>query len=326
MKISTSNQIEKSKHTCPLCSSDTNQIIAKQLRRGNGLVAYCNSCDHGFLVHKDQINAKEYYGELYRQEYSHHAESTATNAREIYEVYKNYQQERLFHIGPLLNTKTNLLEVGASAGQFLVHVKDKVEKVHAIELDKACCEFLEKELDIEVASEFLENSKFAHLSYDIVCAFQVLEHVENPVAFIKNLKNTSKPGGYIYLEVPNLYDPLLSVWDVEAYRNFYYHSAHLNYFSEASLTKVALEAGFKGNQIEIYFSQDYNLLNHLHWIMNNSPQPDCLIGLNGINLSGINQEISGWLSQELKLLNLKYIEKLTASKCTSNLLMRIHNE
>jgi 2-polyprenyl-3-methyl-5-hydroxy-6-metoxy-1,4-benzoquinol methylase len=317
---------EHIKPVCPLCASATSEIIAEKLRRGNGSVAYCAVCEHGFLIHNQAINAKEYYGEQYRQEYSHNAEAAATHAREIYTVYKEYQQERLAHISPHLNSNTRLLEIGASAGQFLVHIKDKVSQVNAIELDKACCAFLSSEHGIEADCEFLESSRFADLAYDIVCAFQVIEHVEHPVAFLKTLQHATKHGGAIYVEAPNLQDPLLSVWDVPAYQQFFYHSAHLHYFTESSLTKVAIDAGFRPDQIELHFSQDYNILNHLHWVMNNGPQTDCTIGLSEISLRGQNHEIANWLSEEMKVLNRKYIAKLTAAKCTSNILMKLTND
>jgi 2-polyprenyl-3-methyl-5-hydroxy-6-metoxy-1,4-benzoquinol methylase len=326
MNQTTQQQPEHSKTTCPLCSSGTSEILAHKLRRGNGMVRYCPACDHGYLVQEQTVDAKEYYGELYRQEYSHNAEAAATHAREIYRVYKNYQQDRLHHILPLLTASSQLLEVGASAGQFLCHIKDKVNVVNAIELDKACCAFLGSDLGIEADAEFLENSRFANQTYDVVCAFQVIEHVEQPVAFLKSLQRATKKGGAIFIEAPNLHDPLLSVWDVPTYRKFFYHSAHLHYFSEASLTKVARDAGFRPDQIEISFTQDYNVLNHLHWIMNDGPQADCHVGLSEINLRGPNREIAAWLTDEMRAVNRRYIAKLVAAKCTSNMLMKLHHE
>ena len=319
----TKTRPEYLKPVCPLCASEASEIIAEKLRRGNGSVAYCAACEHGFLIHNQAIDAKEYYGELYRQEYSHNAEAAATHAREIYTVYKDYQRERLAQISPRLNSRTRLLEIGASAGQFLSHIKDKVSEVNAIELDKACCSFLGSEHGIDADSEFLENSRFAGSVYDIVCAFQVMEHVEHPVVFLKTLQGATKKGGTIYVEVPNLHDPLLSVWDVPTYRQFFYHSAHLHYFTEASLTKVAIEAGFVTDQIEISFSQDYNILNHLHWVMNNGPQVDCHVGLSSINFIGRDQELANWLNGELKTLNAKYVEKLIKKKLTSNIMMKL---
>lgn len=314
---------ESIKPICPLCAVETNEIIAEKLRRGNGSVAYCAACKHGFLIHNQAVDAKEYYVELYRQKYSHNAEAAATHAREIYTVYKEYQKERLAHISPRLNSKTRLLEIGASAGQFLVHIKDKVSEVNAIELDKVCCAFLGSEHGIDADSEFLENSRCADSTYDIVCAYQVMEHVECPVAFLKSLQGVTKKGGTIYVEVPNLHDPLLSVWDVPTYRQFFYHSAHIHYFTEASLTKVAIDAGFRSDQIEISFSQDYNILNHLHWVMNNGPQIDCHIGLSSINFVGHDKELSNWLNGELQILNTKYIEKLIKKKSTSNIMLKL---
>lgn len=316
----------QSQAACPLCSSTESTVLTPELRRGHGEVHYCPSCEHGYLVGHEIVDEKEYYGELYRQEYSHKAEAAVTHAQEIFEIYKSYQQERLRHISHYLAPDSRLLEVGASAGQFLMHVKDQVGEVNAIELDRACCEFLTGELGIAADAEFLENSKFAGQVYDVVCAFQVMEHVEHPVEFLKTLRNASKPGGVIFVEVPNLRDPLLSVWDVPAYHKFYYHSAHIHYFTESSLCQVAREAGFNADQIETNFTQDYNLLNHLHWIMNNGPQADCHVGLSEVALRGSNQEMAAWLTDEMRELNNRYVAKLVESKRTSNILMKLRHD
>jgi len=310
---------------CPLCSGMVDVVLASELRRGHGNVKYCEGCQHGFLINNQIVDEKAYYAEEYRKEYSHNAEEASTNAREIFDVYKSYQSERLKEVTPELGLSKSLLEVGASSGQFLTHVKDLVYKVDAIELDEACCEFLKNELGIAVDSNFLRESVFADELYDVVCAFQVLEHVPDPVSFIRDLKQSTKEDGVIFVEVPNLHDPLLTVWDVDTYKKFFYHSAHLHYFTEHSLRQVALNAGFGEEQIEISFTQDYNVLNHLHWVMNNGPQSNCHVGLSEVSLSGVNEEISNWLTNKMRALNAEYVAKLVSSKCTSNLMMKLHN-
>lgn len=310
---------------CPICHAATDSVLSTKLRRGTGIVFYCAACKHGFLAENQVQDAKAYYAEGYRKEYSHNAEAAETNAHEIFEVYKYYQKDRLREIVPYLSASTELLEVGASSGQFLVNIKDKVAQVNAIELDKACCAFLTSELGIDADAEFLRESRFADRHYDVICAFQVLEHVPDPVVFLKELRASAKKGATMFIEVPNLKDPLLSLWDVESYQKFFYHSAHLHYFTDDSLREIARLAGFLDVQIEISFTQDYNLLNHLHWIMNNSPQSNCHIGLSEILLEGGDSEMANWLTQEMKQLNLKYVEKLIAAKCTSNMMMKLTN-
>jgi len=311
--------------SCPICQTSTDKVLSTTLRRGTGIVFYCVDCHHGFLSENKAIDAKTYYAENYRQEYSHNAEAAATNAREIFDVYKNYQQDRLKEIVPFLSADTQLLEVGASAGQFLVNIKDDVKLVHAIELDKDCCDFMTSTLGIDADSEFLRESKFAKQRYDVICSFQVLEHVENPVTFLRELLESAGNDATLFIEVPNLNDPLLSVWSVPTYQQFFYHSAHLHYFTEESLKKVARLAGFADEQISVSFTQDYNLLNHLNWITNNAPQATCNVGLSEIKLTGFDAEMSDWLTAKMKSLNSEYVERLVKSKATSNMMLTIKN-
>lgn len=310
---------------CPLCGASTDEILTNRLRRGAGTVFHCRSCDHGFLTPDRKVDAKAYYSENYRGEYSHKATGEATNAREIFETYRKYQGGRLSLISPHLSKRSKVLEIGASSGQFLANIKDRVAQADAIELDKACCEFMKTELGLRADSEFLRESKFADERYDVVCAFQVMEHVESPVSFLRDLRRSMKKGGVAFVEVPNLRDPLLSVWNVKSYRSFYYHSAHLQYFTENSLRKTAVDAGFLPGKIDVQFTQDYNLLNHLNWIMNDAPQATCDVGLSEVRVQGSDEKIAGWLTERLKELNREYIARLVEAKATSNLMMVLAN-
>jgi len=326
MNITSAKLIDASQAACPLCGVVANEVLAPELRRGKGKVLYCSTCDHGFLSKNLIQDAKAYYDGEYRQEYSHKADVATTNAREIFEIYSQFQADRLRYIEPELNTDSTVLEVGASAGQFVSHIKNRVAKVQAIELDSACCKFLNEIIGIECDAEFLENSRFANENYDVICAFQVMEHVENPVVFLNTLKRVARPGAIIFIEVPNLRDPLLSVWDVPTYRKFFYHSAHLHYFTEKSARQVAEKAGFTDANIEVIFTQDYNLLNHLHWLMNDGPQANCLVGMREVRLKGPDGEMSSWLTEEMMALNHRYIDRLVTKKQTSNMLLRLKND
>jgi len=306
---------------CPICDAAVTKVLTTTLRRGTGRVLYCEACDHGFLQPDRVIDMVKFYAEDYRKEVAHKAQAQATNARELFDVYSRYQKSRLELMDPLLKSDMEVLEVGASAGQFLVHIKDRVRLVNAIELDRDCFNFLRDELGVDADSQVLEKSKFASNTYDVVCAFQVMEHVEAPGAFLETLKRATRTGGSVFVEVPNLHDPLLTVWDVPEYHGFYYHSAHLHYFSEKSLRRAARSIGYRDDQITVVHTQDYNLLNHLHWVMNHGPQADCHVGLSEVSVTGPNLNVASWLTNELQDLNRRYVEKLVELGTTSNLMM-----
>lgn len=314
------------KENCPICMVGTRKLLTHQLRRGEGTVHYCMHCEHGFLTENTIGDVKSYYETEYRSEYSHKSKTAQTNAKEILEIYGQFQDQRLNSIVPELKESHRLLEIGAASGVFIKHIQNKVDCIHAIELDNECCNYLSQEFGVECDSNYLEDSKFFNQKYDIVCSFQVLEHVEDPVVFLANIKKVMAYGAKAYIEVPNLRDPLLSIWDIPSYKSFYYHKAHLHYFTEASLLKVAEMAGFSATNATVAFTQDYNLLNHLHWIMNDQPQNDCMVGLSPINLKGREHSISDWLTAEMHSLNKKYIERLVNLKCTSNLLLCLTND
>lgn len=308
---------------CPICAHSSSNSISSTLRRGEGIVYYCDHCDHAFLNSAPNTDLEYYYKTSYRNEYSHLATKSQTNSVELFEIYKRFQSDRLNIISKYLNDNVSLLEVGASAGQFLVHAKEYTSKLAAIELDSACAKFINCSLNIDSDDALLENSKFSNQKFDIVCSFQVMEHVESPFNFLSTLINSCAPGGKIFIEVPNLYDSLNTIWDCSSYSDFFYHSAHLHYFSRSSLEFMLKQCDSLFKSTKFHFLQDYNLLNHLNWLTNKRPQDSCIPGLSDIYLPSTTNSISSWLEEQLIHINSLYKTKLAENELTSNILVEI---
>jgi len=260
---------------CPLCSQAADRLLSESLRSGPGKVHFCPGCDLAFLDPASLPDPESYYATRYRQEHGP-VIGKVSDAAEVFAAHVGYQQARLDLLSPHLTTAAELLEIGCSCGQFLHHAIGRAGRVAGIDYNPDHTAFARDRLGCDIFAGPPEKAPFAPASFDIVCAFQTLEHAPDPVAFIGTMARFLKPGGLLVLEVPNLYDPLRSVYDCEAYRSFYFHEAHLFYFSGRSLAATAARAGFAGT---LHYVQDYNLTNHLHWVHRNAPQPNCHLGL-----------------------------------------------
>lgn len=265
---------------CPLCANTDLVVLSEKLRRGAGRVVYCKPCQLGLLESGDTADLVAYYAAEYWKSHGPSIDKQSSFA-ELFDAYVDYQGRRLTLMTQLLTPETRLLEVGCATGQFLFNVKPLVREAIGVDYDTGAAAYAAERTGCKTFGGGLANADLREDYFDVVCAFQTLEHVPDPLAFLKELSRYLGPGGHIVLEVPSLGDPLLALYDIESYAGFFYHNEHQLYFTPVSLTKTLGIAGFEG---EIHFVQDYNLTNHMNWVHRQAPQPTCHHGLGLPNL------------------------------------------
>ncbi len=287
---------ETSATACYLCGRQNLAVLTTELRNGPGRVLHCPDCDLGILEREHDAGAdlKAYYDGEYRK---HHGPTPGRPAdyRDIFEAHVNYQQQRLDLLAPNLTADARVLEIGCSTGHLLSHLNERVGEAVGFDLDSGAAAFARDELGLTTHSGTLAESGLPQNAFDLVVAIQTLEHIDDPIAACKTFASYVRPGGTLVVEVPNLDDPLLSLYDAPRYRSFYYHKAHLWYFSAASLSAVLARAGVRG---EVSYAQDYNMLNHLHWALRDEPQPSAHQGLGPARLP-LNAGLPAELQTEL---------------------------
>ena len=106
-------------------------------------------------------------------------------------------------------------------------------------------------------------------SYDAVTLWHVLEHVDDPLALMARAAALLRPGGSLWIEVPNLHDELFGL--SPAYRRRSYMHEHISYFSAEMLERMARRL-FAGADVEVTGYQRYGIFNYFHWIEHNAPQ------------------------------------------------------
>jgi SAM-dependent methyltransferase len=97
----------------------------------------------------------------------------------------------------------SLLEAGSAAGFFVEAARRAGIAAEGIEVAGSAARYAREELGVPVRHGCFEDEVFT-TPYDVVCAFHVLEHVEDPREFLAAARRAVIPGGRVVLEVPNI--------------------------------------------------------------------------------------------------------------------------
>lgn len=133
------------------------------------------------------------------------------NYEKYYEGYWNeehiqrgmdYYSLRYGHIKSFIRPKGQILDVGGGNGQFLEWLG--VKKATVLDISKSGLREARKRGFRTIQADVQKKYPLAANSFDSVICFETIEHVDNPVKMLKEIKRCLKPGGTLILGVPNL--------------------------------------------------------------------------------------------------------------------------
>lgn len=94
-----------------------------------------------------------------------------------------------------------ILNIGVATGATSVMLQE-FGTVKSVEYDPDCFAFVKERLDIDLEQGSILELRFADNSYDLVCAFDVIEHVEPDQIAADEMIRVCAPGGNIMVTVP----------------------------------------------------------------------------------------------------------------------------
>lgn len=217
---------------CPMCGGKG----TRGPHLGNGSWSYvkCGACDELSL---DPMPSEEeltaYYNENYAVSREGYERGTERNAPPI-----------LKELAERIPSRGKLLEVGCSYGYFLQKAQADGWETTGIELDERAAEYAKAELGLAVRSGTLEG-EIASLepSYDAIVSFHVIEHVRDPIHFLRLCRGLLRDKGVVVLKTPNV-----ASWIARragAHWQWLSPPAHIHLFSPSSLGVVLKRTGFK---------------------------------------------------------------------------------
>lgn len=209
-------------------------MVAVNDRRGGALnVTCCKTCG---LTYVDPLpSARDlaaFYAQRYRREYK---SAAAPRIKHVYRAGR-VAVERFRTAALLAQPPARVLDCGAGGGEFAYLLASRGYRLTGIEPNDGYREFARAEYDVDLRPGTLDDASFPAAQFDLITIFHVLEHLPEPRAALTRLAGWLKPGGHLYVEVPN------ALTEVSSPSNLF-HYAHLYYFAPAPLVRLAEAAG-----------------------------------------------------------------------------------
>ena len=155
----------------------------------------------------------------------------------------------------LIGKDERVLDVGCGPGAFGRHLPHaRYTGVDPYAPEAAAPEVLRQDIHTHAA----ENPG----AYDAVCAFQVLEHTDQPLAMARSMVRALKPGGLFIAAVPSWPSPLVEIPNMPA--NAVPH--HLSWWTTRALEALCEELGLEAIRArELPAQQQHRRLHWLWW-------------------------------------------------------------
>jgi 2-polyprenyl-3-methyl-5-hydroxy-6-metoxy-1,4-benzoquinol methylase len=216
--------------TCPLCGSP--RIAPLFVKRA---VDYWSCADCRFRFATPDVNPNlaatlDSYEDAYLQYLGSHPADRA-NFDSLYRWMAG--------IAPLEGKR--LLDVGAGSGKLVRYLRQRRVDALGIEPSRALFDrFLARDLAFTCAS--LDDLRGAGQAFPVVTAFDVIEHVADPVGFLRGIVAMLEPGGVFFLSTPDVESLTAKLFG--RHWHFYY-PYHLSYFGQRTLAAAAGPHGLR---------------------------------------------------------------------------------
>ena len=247
---------------CPLCGEPSTDVVKLKCSDFDGSPLYqniriqsCNGCNHVFNELTDY--EKRCLDLYYEQESSVINISGATKYGDLPgsdNALSVARYERLFEfLSPYLDREMKILDVGCGMGGFVRYLQNRMFS-HAEGLDYVAnyTVYAEKTGSGRFTTASAYSLPFNDDYYDFLIIDHVLEHLVDPITALKEVVRITKPGGMIFLGVPES-----SRYREYPFFDFFWFCLreHIHHFDAAIISFITSRMGLRQVDQSLIFTE-----------------------------------------------------------------------
>lgn len=225
---------------CPSCDHPKfeNYLICEDftVTKESFALVKCANCQLVFTNPRPDSNSLSKYYKS--DQYISHTDKGNSLLHLVYKLVRQYTLTKKEQLISKYSKKGTILDYGCGTGDFLSVCNKAKWKTIGYEPDADALSIAKK----KSRSTFIQHLNIQE-QYDVITAWHVIEHVEELTSTIKSLKKVLKPGGHMFLAVPNI-----KSHDAEIYKAHwaaYDVPRHLYHFSQDSFKHLVLKQKMK---------------------------------------------------------------------------------
>lgn len=152
--------------------------------------------------------------------------------------YSSYRP--FFKAAEKYRRNNTLLDVGCFRGYLLLGARKRGWQVWGTEISRQAADSARLEYGLDVYVGSLLDAQYPSNHFDVVSLFDVVEHLTDPLNYLREIRRILRPGGLLYLDTPN-FDSLVRSLLGREWSIFF--PWHLHYFTADTMRGMIDEAG-----------------------------------------------------------------------------------
>lgn len=279
---------------CPACAgTDIRENLRIRDHSVSGEVFPVWHCMNCHLKFTQDVPDSTSIGKYYQSEaYVSHTETRKGLVNRLYHAVRSHtlQQKRTLVSTGVTSSSPAILDYGCGTGAFLKVMKEGGWSVTGLEPDPLARQNALQLHGIEASSPD-RLSTIADDTFDVITLWHVLEHVHELQTTLDHLKRVLKPGGTLYIAVPNHkssdalhYGGSWAAWDVPR---------HLYHFSPEALRSLMQRKGLTvTHTLPMWFDAFYVSL------LSEKYRKSGILGYPAALLQGLVSNMTAWMNRE----------------------------